>query len=70
MTDNYAKRIIEKAKAENDIIMGVDGFYVYWPHRTGAYTAYDLRMLADELDRLNEPYQNDLDAYFEEHQND
>ena len=70
MTDDLVKRILERANTEGDIVRGDDGYYVYWPRRTGAYPSYHLRALADELDRLNEPYQNDLDAYFEEHQND
>jgi hypothetical protein len=48
-------RIIELAQAYTEFITGDDGFVVYWPkkERWGAYTAHDLRSLADELDRRN-----------------
>ena len=66
MTDDLVKRILERANTEGDIVRGDDGFYVYWPRRAGALPAYQLRALADELDRLNEPYEKELNKYFEE----
>jgi hypothetical protein len=38
-----------------DFVAGDDGYYVFWPTtNNGAYTASDLRDIADELDRRNE----------------
>lgn len=31
----------------------VDGFVYYWPDGGGSYSAYHLRMIADELDLRN-----------------
>jgi hypothetical protein len=39
----------------SDFVAGDDGYYVFWPTtNNGAYTARNLRALADELDRRNE----------------
>jgi len=43
--------LVEKIKAE--CIVGDDGFYVYWPNKTGAYSPHVLRLIADILDDLN-----------------
>ena len=38
-----------------DFVAGDDGYYLFWPiTNNGAYTARDLRAIADELDRRNE----------------
>ena len=48
-----------------DMIVAEDGFYVYWPQEPmGAYTSHSLRQIADELDRLNGPWQAQIDAFF------
>jgi hypothetical protein len=65
VTDDLVKRILEQANAEGDIVCGDDGYYVYWPRRTGAYPSYHLRALADELDRRNEVWDKELDEYFD-----
>ena len=39
----------------DDIILGEDGFYVYWPKSTGAYTSLHLRWIADKLNEMNDP---------------
>ena len=45
-------RLIEKVK--EDLLVGVDGYAVYWPScNRGALSALDLRAIADEIDRLN-----------------
>lgn len=56
--------------AEVDFVTGDDGFVVYWPSQEGpqgAWTAANLRTLADELDRRNDAWQKNLDSYFNEH---
>lgn len=60
-------RIVEIAKERKDIIMGDDGFYVYWPEgNKGALTSHDLRELADELDRMNCKWEEIINEYFED----
>lgn len=57
-------RLLEKAKEANDIIALDDGFYYYWVHGKGALSAWNLRCIADELDRMNEPLQRSIEEYF------
>lgn len=56
--------IIKKAEAAGELIIDEAGFYVYWPKGTGAYNSYVLRLLADELDRRNEKWEQELDDFF------
>lgn len=53
--------IVDHAIKANEIIVGEDGFYFYWPDRRGGYTAANLRELADELDRRNAAWQAVID---------
>lgn len=58
---------IEKVRAvvTEDLVTGDDGFKVYWPSTAKGYlTAYDLRVVADYLDELNAPWQQQMDEYF------
>jgi hypothetical protein len=60
-------RIIQLAHERGDILAGDDGFYIYWPSQSesrGALTEWDLRTIADELGRLNAPWQAQIDAHF------
>jgi hypothetical protein len=47
-----------------DIVAEVDGLYYFFLNNFTFLTAYQLRWIADELDRLNEPYQKEIDKYF------
>ena len=39
---------------EREIMQGPDGHWYYWPPEVGvAYTAWQLRTIADEVDRRN-----------------
>ena len=48
-------RILRMAEERGDFVRGDDGYWVYWPDGTnmGALSPWELRALADELDRLN-----------------
>lgn len=40
--------------ARKSLVTGDDGYVVFWPtSNVGAYTSYDLREIADELDKRN-----------------
>jgi len=69
MTEDYRQRVINMTHARNEFIVGDDGFVVFWPSRPdmGALTPSDLRILADELDRMNADWQAMLDRYMEGH---
>jgi len=44
-----------------------DGYYYYWPvqDKGGCWAAYVMRAIADKLDELNKPLDDDTKAYFE-----
>jgi hypothetical protein len=56
------------AEKMNEFVTLDDGFVYYWPSgfAGGALSAYQLREIADELDRRNEAWQADINKYFEE----
>lgn len=48
-------RFILKAYQNGDIIVGEDGFKVFWPDgRKGAFNAQQLRWVAEALDNYND----------------
>jgi hypothetical protein len=55
---------------ENGVGLGVlyrevDGFWVYAPELHGGFwTAHVMRAIADELDRRNKPWEDEINAYF------
>lgn len=59
-------RIVEIAAARGEFWPLEDGFIYYWPKKRGALSAGNLRELADELDRRNEPWSKHIDRYFRE----
>lgn len=59
--------IADMAHDRGDFVRDVDGFWYYWPtHNTGHYSAHILREIADELDRINKPWDEEITAFFEE----
>ena len=58
MSESYQARVVRMSTERGDFVMGEDGYYVFWPtgSNRGALTPRDLRILADELDRLNAPW--------------
>ena len=56
------QRFIAQAYKQKDFVTGDDGFIYYWPDtKNGAYSAWMLRTLADELDKQNEDWQRIID---------
>ena len=65
MTD--ISRIIQVAEERGVFVTLEDGFVYYWPFGPrvgGAISARELRQLADELDRRNEAWNNQINEYF------
>lgn len=56
--------IVELAEKNGEIVMLEDGFWYYWLDNKGAIPAYQLRQLADELDKRNEKWEQQIDEYF------
>jgi hypothetical protein len=64
-TNTFKKRLIARAEEQDEFILNVDGYFVYWPRRVGYLNAAALRTLADELDRRNAEWDKTVKAYFE-----
>ncbi len=62
MTDTA--RILEVAR--KDFYQEVDGFWVWDPGHRGYWEAYALRIVADEMDRLNAPWAAEINRYFDD----
>lgn len=48
-----AQKVIATAERRRDFVKLEDGYVYYWPCMSGAFSAWILRVIADELDRLN-----------------
>ena len=66
MQEEYAQKIIKAADSRSEFVTDVDGFVYWYPLRdNGNLSAAQLRVLADELDKRNKRWQQDIDNYFE-----
>ena len=52
------RNVISTVKRNNDIGPNDDGFQYFWVKDRGAFSANDLRVIADELDRMNEEWES------------
>lgn len=50
---------------DKNILKDVDGFYYYAPSGIGLRTSYNLREIADELDRRNKDWEDYINNYLE-----
>lgn len=51
------RKILAGVRRHGDIISGDDGYRIFWPDpRRGFLDAFALRVIADELDRLNKDW--------------
>lgn len=58
-------RIVEVADKENEFVTLEDGFVYYWPKLLdGCLAAHELRELADELDKRNKEWNDNINEYF------
>lgn len=60
-----SNRIVEIAEESKEFVMLEDGFVYYWPNKSGAISAHELRALADEIDRRNRDWHDQINEYFE-----
>lgn len=59
------ERVIQAAKERGEFGLAEDGFTYWWPSPNGGFLAsHHLRILADELDRLNEPWRKEIETFF------
>jgi len=59
--------IVKLIDERKEFVTGDDGFVVFWPTNgiCGAFTANNLRVIADELDRRNKEWESQLNDYFQ-----
>lgn len=57
-------RIIQIADERGEFVYLEDGFLYYEPKGAGVISSHDLRQLADELDKRNKKWKEDIDEYF------
>lgn len=70
-------KFVYKAFTLNNKYLGtfeldVDGNYHYWQDKSlnGAWSAYQLKAIADKLDEINKPYKETVDEYFNQERRD
>lgn len=63
---DWKESILRMLKERNELAELEDGFIYWWPTGNGAVGSHHLRAIADELDRLNQDWQDRMDAYFRE----
>lgn len=56
--ENHVKEIVINNKSIGEFIRDVDGYYHYWPNPSlkGSWNSNALRLIADELDRVNKEW--------------
>lgn len=63
--DHGKKMTDRKSNYKKHIMPLEDGFYYWWPtHGVGALTSNNLREIADLLDDINEPWEEQIKEYF------
>ncbi len=63
------KIIYENGAYLGDFLVKEDGYYDWWPRQdlgyVGCWAAYVLREMADKLDELNAPWDEEINKMFE-----
>jgi hypothetical protein len=64
--DEMSERIIQMSEERGDFVTAEDEFVYFWPQREtlGMFAAYELRVLADELDKRNEAWNKNIEEYY------
>lgn len=63
---DYQKHVVETAAERGEFVTLEDGYLYYWPNKEnlGALDSSTLRLLADELDTRNKPWDDKINEYF------
>ncbi len=56
--------IIKKVDERGEFVYLEDGFLYYAPEGKGCISAHELRIIADELDKRNKAWEEQIDEYF------
>jgi hypothetical protein len=59
--EEYRQRVIRVSDERNEFVTDVDGFVYWWPEGCNGHLAsHHLRWLADELDKRNKDWQDQI----------
>ena len=47
-----------------ELIMDVDGYYYFWPSNDGCWPSHIMRSIANKLDEINKPWNDQINDYF------
>lgn len=65
MTENMERFIRHVRRvADRDMVVGDDGFRTWCPSRAGGFRPLDLRVIADYMDELDEPWHQQVEKDF------
>jgi len=56
--------LVKKCDDHNEFVTFDDGFVYFWPKGYGGLDAVCLRIIADELDKRNAEWKQNIDDYF------
>lgn len=64
--ETYKERVLRMSEERKEFVTAEDGYVMYWPagFMGGGYSAPELRILADELDRRNAAWDKEVQEYF------
>ena len=60
------RRVVESLDKRQEVITLDDGFQYFWIENRGALTAHNLRAIADELDRRNSAWKEQVERELRE----
>jgi hypothetical protein len=62
---SHSYEVFFKTKLLGTATKDIDGYYYFWPQGDDPWSRYDLQLLVDTLNFLNEPFDIKLKAAFE-----
>ena len=48
-----------------ELIMDVDGYFYFWPANDGCWPAHIMHSIANKLDDINKPWNDEITEYFD-----
>ena len=65
-TDKGVHELLINNKSIGEYVLDADGYYYFWenPNLKGSWNSNALRVIADEMDKLNKEWDEHLQKYF------
>ena len=48
-----------------ELIMDVDGYFYFWPSNDGCWPSHIMHSIANKLDEINKPQNDEINDYFD-----